>query len=179
MISENTAPAGGPDFEAPRGITVAPIVITAVLVPGPLFPGGGHGGGGGGGGGSDDDRCRPGGSSSGGKALGSKSRRCGISFRLSDPATMGFAFERRLSGRVVKGECRRGSGNKGKRGRRCSFYRRVGAFKRKGAAGENFAPIPRKLGRRFDPGAYRATLRGGDGQGNLTVPVSLAFRVVD
>ena len=97
-------------------------------------------------------------------------------YRLSEPATVTIAIDRRLAGR-------RGAGGRclappRRRGRRCIRYRRRGALVRAARAGPVRTAFSGRIGRwAMAPGTYRATLRAGTA-GRLSAPRSTTFVVV-
>jgi hypothetical protein len=109
-----------------------------------------------------------------------------IAFTLSEPASVTFAVERRLAGRLVKKRgskgrvCRRQSRANGKRSnRRCTILRSVGSFSRAAAAGTNGVAFSGRIGRRrLSPGSYRLTITAKDAAGNVSKPKSIRFRIV-
>jgi hypothetical protein len=96
-------------------------------------------------------------------------------FRLSEPATVTFTIQRKLKGRRSKGKCRQ----KAKKGRRCTLFKRAGAFRANGVAGANSKSFSGRIGRKsLRPGRYRAVLRAVDPSGNKSSKKTLSFRVL-
>jgi Ca2+-binding RTX toxin-like protein len=102
-----------------------------------------------------------------------------VRYTLSEPATVRFAVERAMSGRRVRGQCRKPSpGNQ--RQKRCTRYRTLkGTFTHTGRQGPNsFKFTGRLRGRKLSPGRYRLVARATDAAGNRSKQKRLEFRVV-
>jgi len=106
--------------------------------------------------------------------------RRGTKFRytLSEPAGVKFTIARRVTGRRVRGKCRRTTRRNAQR-RKCIRYVRVGAFNQSGVAGANRKRFSGKVRRRkLEAGGYRAELVATDAAGGRSAAKRLAFRVV-
>jgi hypothetical protein len=97
---------------------------------------------------------------------------------LSEPARLAFTIDRQTLGRRARGRCRaRRRANAS--GRACVRWRRVGAFRARGVAGQNTARFSGRLGgAALPPGTYRAVLRAVDPAGNVSRPARTGFRVL-
>ena len=103
-------------------------------------------------------------------------------FRLSEAATVLFRVDQKLRGRRVRGKCRKPT-KRNKGARKCSRYKLVKSFSRKGTAGSNsvkFSGRYRRGGkvRKLKPGSYRLSFRARDAAGNRSPEKRKSFRVV-
>ena len=104
----------------------------------------------------------------------------GTAFRysLSEAATVTFGVERATGGRRVGGRCRKRTGANAK-GRRCTLFSRVSAFRASAVAGRNSTRFSGRIGRRsLAPGSYRARLTAVDRAGNRSRTVNVSFRIL-
>lgn len=102
----------------------------------------------------------------------------GFRYRLSEPARVRIAIERRALGRRVGGRCRP-TRRSLPRKRRCVRYRRVGALTRAAKLGRNRHAFSGRVGRRaLRPGRYRATIRATDSTANRSSPRRARFTIV-
>ncbi len=105
-----------------------------------------------------------------------------VRFRLSEPAAVRLAIERRSTGRRItrrgKRVCvRRTRSNRSRRA--CVRYTGVRTLVRRGRAGRNAVSFTGRIrGRALTPGRYRMRLVATDAAGNRSTPRTLAFRIV-
>jgi len=100
-------------------------------------------------------------------------------YRLSEPATVRIAIQRRAAGRRKGGRCRRPS--RRLRGRpRCVRWIAIGAIVRRGLpAGPAATRFSGRIGRRaLRPGGHRAVLRATDAAGNRSAAQRVTFWIV-
>jgi RTX calcium-binding nonapeptide repeat (4 copies) len=99
-------------------------------------------------------------------------------YELSEPASAGFVFQRRTTGRRVRGRCRKTTRRiRGRR--RCTRFVRAGSLGAAASGGVNrtrFNGIVR--GRPLKPGRYRALVTASDEAGNRSATASVSFRVL-
>lgn len=104
----------------------------------------------------------------------------GTTFRyeLSEPATVGYIFERGKKGRKVKGKCRKPRPRHREKPK-CMRWKEVGGLEQAGTTGENSQPFSGRLdGGPLRPGRYRATLIATDGAENVSKRSRTRFRIV-
>ena len=103
----------------------------------------------------------------------------GTNFRyaLDEAARVVFTVERKLTGRVVRGQCVRKTKANQKR-RRCTRLKNVGSFAQDAVSGDNTKPFSGKIGgKSLAPSRYQVTLVATDAAGNASAPSVLNFRV--
>jgi 6-phosphogluconolactonase (cycloisomerase 2 family) len=99
-------------------------------------------------------------------------------YTLSEAAGVRFTIKRRLTGRRVRGRCRRVTRRNLSRPR-CVRYKRVHAFAVAGRAGANSTKFSGKVRRRGLPaGRYRVTALATDQAGGKSLVRTAAFRIV-
>jgi hypothetical protein len=105
-----------------------------------------------------------------------------VRFRLSEPAAVRMAVERRGTGRRItrqgKRVCvRRTRSNRSRRA--CVRYTGVRTLVRRGRAGRNAVSFTGRIrGRALTPGRYRMRLWATDAARNRSAPRTLTFRIV-
>lgn len=98
-------------------------------------------------------------------------------YLLTEKANVTFAIQRKLSGRMVRGQCRRKTKGNAKK-RRCLLIRERGSFAMEGRRGSNRTPLPKRLGGKpLKPGAYKATAIAVDSAGGQSRPRSVDFAI--
>ncbi|HKO39336.1 MAG TPA: hypothetical protein VJU14_13310 [Solirubrobacterales bacterium] len=101
-------------------------------------------------------------------------------YTLSEAAAVTLTVERKLSGRKVKGQCRKAKKGSKAKGSRCAFWVKTGkTLKQQVVAGPNVkgftARSIRKRG--LQPGAYRIVAAATDAAGNSSAKAVARFRV--
>jgi subtilisin-like proprotein convertase family protein len=106
-------------------------------------------------------------------------RGSGVSYRLSEAATVRFRVERAAAGRRSRGRCVRPTRRNARRRKCTRFVRLRRAFAHRGRAGVNrFRFTGRLGGRRLRPRRYRLTGVATDAAGNRSSPRRARFRIV-
>lgn len=109
---------------------------------------------------------------------GAVRKRALVSFTLSEPAQVTYAFARRAPGRRVGGKCVKPTRSNARK-RRCDRFVSAARVSAAALSGINKKTFGTQVGKsRLKPGAYRLTLVAVDGAGNRSQPKALAFRVV-
>jgi hypothetical protein len=104
-------------------------------------------------------------------------RRGTIRYRVSEPASIRAAIERRVAGVRVGHRCLRPA--RGRSGPRCPRFERSGVARRRSPAGRGALRfIARIRGRALPPGVYRATVRATDPSVNTSRARRVGFRIV-
>jgi hypothetical protein len=104
----------------------------------------------------------------------------GTTFRysLSEAAAVTFTIQRKLKGRKVGRKCKKPT-RRNRHRRRCTRYKRAGAFRQQAVSGANSKSFSGRIGRRsLRPGRYRALLVATDAAGNKSKAAKVAFRVL-
>jgi hypothetical protein len=101
-----------------------------------------------------------------------------IRFTLSEAAKVRVLIESATSGRKVGKTCAKPT-RKNRKAKRCTRYRRSGAFDVAGTKGANRHAFSGRIGAKsLKPGRYRATLTATDAAGNRSAAKRLSFKVV-
>lgn len=101
-----------------------------------------------------------------------KSKKKTVSFTLSEQAKVTLKYQRKTTGRKVKGKCKAGA----KKGKRCSLFKPAGTQQLQGKQGKNTAGLLPAVQRK--PGSYRVTATAVDGAGNISLPATKSFKIV-
>jgi hypothetical protein len=102
-----------------------------------------------------------------------------VSYKLSEPATVGFTVERALSGRRAGGHCVKPK-RSNRRAKPCTRHQALsGGFTHRGKAGPNrFTFNGRLRSRKLSAGRYRLRAVATDVAGNKSSPKLSSFRIV-